>query len=257
MNKNLIKSKDNNFFKKLKKITSSKKAREEFEGTLLDGAHLVMSYKGIEAPVALILDESIKSQEIDNLISSFKSVKCYTLTHELFMSLSELKSSSGIFALVKIPKLILSSGTLVLLLDSIQDPGNLGSILRTALATGVTNVVLSQGCADLWSPKTLRGSQGVQFKLDCLENQNLEKWIEKFDGDIVALSMGGELLYKAKLKKNIALILGNEGNGISPGLLKKATKVVSLPMSAQVESINVGAAGSAFMYEYYRQFILA
>ena len=165
IDKNFINSKNNSFYKTLRKISANKKFRLGSGQTLLDGAHLIEAYQKYSQPLALIKDESINMPEVDNLIQANKNIKCLTLSHELFLKLSELKTSSGIFALVEIPKNSLSVGPLTLLLDRIQDPGNLGAILRTAVASGVTSVVLSSGCADIWSPKTLRGSQGFQFGL--------------------------------------------------------------------------------------------
>ena len=172
----------------------------------------------------------------------------------IILQLSELKSSTGILALVDIPKVKpLKSDGLILLLDGIQDPGNLGSILRTAKATNTKSIIMSKTCADLWSPKTLRGSQGVQFSLKCLLKQDLNEWILNYEHDVIALATRGESLFKTKLNSNMAILVGNEGKGISKSLLKNIAGTISLPMHKEVESINVGAAVSAFMYEHYRQ----
>jgi TrmH family RNA methyltransferase len=94
----------------------------------------------------------------------------------------------------------------------------------------------------------------VQFKLNCLVEQDLAEWINHFDGEVIALTMNGNSLYQTRLKENMAIILGNEGAGIDPLLLKKTSQILSLPMQGGVESINVSAAASVFMYEFYRQF---
>ena len=111
----------------------------------------------------------------------------------------------------------------------------------------------SKKCADLWSPKTLRGSQGAQLSLRFVIDQDLYKWIMDYDHDVMALATNGESLFKKTLKSNMAILVGNEGNGISKTLLKNISGTISLPMHKEVESINVGAAVSAFLYEYYRQ----
>jgi TrmH family RNA methyltransferase len=139
-------------------------------------------------------------------------------------------------------------------LDGIQDPGNLGSILRTAKATDVNSIVMSKTCTDLWSPKTLRGSQGVQFSLRCAVEQDLNEWILDYNYEVMALTMTGESIFKKTLNLNMAILVGNEGKGISESVLKNIAGTLSLPMNKNVESINVGAAASAFMYEHYRQF---
>ncbi|MDC0127432.1 RNA methyltransferase [Methylophilaceae bacterium] len=253
MNEKLIESKNNPFYRKLKKIYSSASFRKNQNQTILDGPHLIQSFFQHSIPEAIIKDSSIVSSEVEHLISNL-NCPCYSLSHELFLHLSELKSSTGILALVDIPKIKLSkSNGLILLLDGIQEPGNLGSILRTAKATNTNFIILSKTCADLWSPKTLRGSQGVQFSLECSVEQDLNKWILNYEHDVMALTPGGESLFKKTLNANMAILVGNEGNGISKNLFKNITGTISLPMHKEVESINVGAAASAFMYEYCRQ----
>ena len=253
MNEKLIESKNNPFYKKLKKIYSSSSFRKNQNQTILDGPHLINSFSQHSVPLLIIKDLSIVSTEIENLISSFEC-PCYSLSHELFLHLSELKSSTGILALVDIPKVKpLKFDGLTLLLDGIQDPGNLGSILRTAKATNAKSIIMSKTCADLWSPKTLRGSQGVQFSLKCVVEEDLNEWILNYNHDVIALAISGESLFKTKLNSNMAILVGNEGKGISKSLLKNIAGTISLPMNKEVESINVGAAVSAFMYEHYRQ----
>ena len=249
----LIESKNNPFFKKLKKIYTSSSFRKNQEQTILDGIHLIQSFITNGEPIAIILDSSIKNLEIKDLISNL-NCPCYFLSHELFLQLSELKSPTGILALVEIPKIkIPKLDGLILLLDRIQDPGNLGSILRTAKATGVNIVIMSEKCADLWSPKTLRGSQGVQFFINCIIEQDLKQWVSNYPYKVMALTPNGKSLFKHKLTSNMAILVGNEGSGISNSLFECISEKISLPMHKDVESINVGAAASAFMYEYYRQ----
>ena len=253
MNEKLIESKNNSFFKKLKKIYTSSSFRKIQEQTILDGIHLIQSFIVNGEPIAIIRDLSIKNLEIETLISNL-NCPCYSLSHELFLQLSELKSSTGILALVDTPKIKISKlDGLILLLDGIQDPGNLGSILRTAKATGVNIVIMSEKCADLWSPKTLRGSQGVQFFINCIIEQDLKKWISNYPYKVMALSPNGKSLFKHELTSNMAVLVGSEGSGISNSLFDCISGTISLPMHKDVESINVGAAASTFMYEYYRQ----
>jgi len=253
MNEKLIESKNNPFYKKIKKIYSSASFRKNQNKTILDGPHLIKSFVLHSIPVLIIKDLGIVSSEVESLISSI-DCPCYSLSHELFLQLSELKSSTGILALVEIPKVISSkSDGLIILLDGIQDPGNLGSILRTAKATNAKSIIMSKTCADLWSPKTLRGSQGVQFSLKCVVDQNLNEWILNYEHDVFALATNGKSLFKIKLNSSMAILVGNEGKGISKSLLKNIAGTLSLPMHKEVESINVGAAVSAFMYEHYRQ----
>ena len=140
-----------------------------------------------------------------------------------------------------------------LLLNDIQDPGNLGAILRSHYAAGNSVAFLSKGSCDLWAPKTIRGSQGAQFFLKCFEHQDLEALIESFDFPSYSLSMTGESIFTHKFDRDIAVILGNEGQGINKILEQKAHKSLSIPMAKNIESLNVAAAASIVMYEYFRQ----
>ena len=140
-----------------------------------------------------------------------------------------------------------------ILLNDIQDPGNLGAILRTNAASGNSFIFLSKGSCDLWSPKTLRGSQGAQFFLRCFENQDLFSLIENFTFPTYSLSMNGDSIFNHQFDRDVAVIIGNEGRGIDERLEKKAHKILSIPMQKHIESLNVSVAASIVIYEYSRQ----
>ena len=252
----IIKSSENSTFKVVRKIFTNKAFRKQISQTLLDGPHLIKTY--IESGgtiLELIKDVSIESDEINLIIQNNPNVKIHIIQHSLFVKISDLSSVTGLIALINIPSSnFIKPHGLSLLLDRIQDPGNLGGIIRTAAAVGVNSVFLSKECNDIWSPKTLRGSQGAHFFLTCYEQQNLEHLIELFEFPVYALNMKGESLYKEDLPKNVAIILGSEGQGVSRNLLDKSTKKITIPMTQAIESLNVGAAASIVMYEYYRQF---
>ena len=251
----IITSVENPTFKMFRKLYGNSSLRNELGQCLLDGPHLIRSYSESGGRIVeLIKDASIESVEINELINQHSHAKTHVVQHDLFTKISDLKSVTGIIALIDMPvSSYKKTNGLNLLLDDIQDPGNLGSILRSAAATGSCSVFLSKGCSDLWSPKTLRGSQGAQFFLDCYENQSLEIVIDQFDFPCYTLGMKGESLYNAKLTKDIAIIIGNEGQGVNPILLSKVKKTLSIPMARGVESLNVSSAASIMLYEYYRQ----
>jgi TrmH family RNA methyltransferase len=255
MSKLIIKSTENLTFKVFRKLYMNKAFRNELLQSLLDGPHLIRTYIDSGGKIfELIKDASIESDEINLIIKDNPNVKIHSMQHDLFTKISGLSSVTGLMALINIPPSdSIELHGLCLLLDKIQDPGNLGGIIRTAAAVGVSSVFLSEGCSDVWSPKTLRGSQGSHFFLSCYENQNLENLIGLFEFPVYALSMKGESLYKTELPKNIAIILGSEGQGLSLKLLDKSTKTISIPMNQGIESLNVGSAASIIMYEYYRQ----
>ena len=255
MSELIIKSIENETFKQFRKLYTNKAFRRELLQSLLDGPHLIRAYIASGRKILeFIKDASIESDEISLIIQDNPNVKIHVMQHDLFTKISELSSVTGLMALINIPSSnSIQPHGLSLLLDRIQDPGNRGGIIRTAAAVGVSSVFLSEGCNDVWSPKTLRGSQGAHFSLSCYENQNLENLIGLFDCPIYSLSMKGESLYETDLPKNLAIILGSEGQGLSQKLLNKSTKTICIPMIQGIESLNVGSAASIIMYEYYRQ----
>jgi TrmH family RNA methyltransferase len=256
MSKLVINSNENSFFKNLKKIYSNKRYRSNSKKTILDGPHLIQTYldSGYEV-VNFITDESVHTSEIDLIIKKSPSATTISLSHELFCKISGLNSITGLMALINIPNLgsYQHEVGLHLLLNDIQDPGNLGAILRSHYAAGNNVAFLSKGSCDLWAPKTIRGSQGAQFFLKCFEHQDLEALIESFDFPSYSLSMTGESIFTHKFDRDIAVILGNEGQGINKILEQKAHKSLSIPMAKNIESLNVAAAASIVMYEYFRQ----
>ena len=258
MNK-IIDSKHNPSYKYFKKIAAKKSFRKEKNKTILVGPHIINTFLEAKKDIeCFIKDEKTKSLEIQEIIKSNPNVDCYDLKHVLFLELSDLKSSNGLIALIKIPvetNLEIKKG-LNLFVDGIQDPGNLGSILRTAEAAGIGSVFLSKSSAELWSPKTLRGSQGAQVNLKCYENQDLLSLCDQVSIPIYSLSICGNSLYDSDIPKDLILILGSEGGGINDEIFSKSTKSISIPMQGYVESLNVGAAASIFIYEYFRRYQL-
>ena len=254
----IIKSRDSATFKRLKKIYSSKSYRLEVGKTILDGPHLVNTCYDNGMDIAeFILDASIETDENKRLLTKYPKKTLHILSHELFCALSDLDSVNGLMAIINIPSHpYYSNGAgFHLLLDDIQDPGNLGAILRTHAAAGNKFVFLSKGCCDLWSPKVIRGSQGTQFSLICYQQEDLALLIDRLEFSVFSLGMQGESVLNRKFDQNVAFILGNEGRGISSTLLKKSDQMLSIPMIKNVESLNVGVAASIVIYEHARQFL--
>ena len=172
----------------------------------------------------------------------------------MFAELTPVTSSTGILALVDTPETAIPENkAFVLLLEDIQDPGNLGAILRTAAAAGVSMVACSKGCTDVWSPKCLRGGQGAHFVLPIVENVDLVDFANSFKGQVLATSLNGESIYSLNLTSPTALIIGNEGAGVSTALMQAATQKISIPMLNNVESLNAAVAAAVCMYERVRQ----
>jgi len=249
-------SRDNPVFKQLKKFADNARERRSEGKTLLDGVHLIESYMAtFGLPDVVIIPEGKSTVEATGLIQELVDVSTIMLPTLMFAELTPVASATGILALVKIPQLpVPQSPTFALMLEDIQDPGNIGSILRTAAAAGVDVAYLSTSCTDAWSPKALRGGQGAQFVLPIVERADLIAELNNFQGNSYATTMQGESLYAQDLSKPSAFVIGNEGAGLRPQTIAAATKAITIPMSdASVESLNAGAAAAVCLFERRRQ----
>lgn len=253
-----ITSRDNPFFKSLLKLSSSARERREAGQTLLDGAHLLRAF--LEAggkPVHLLINESaLQNVEIKALISACDSVPVTQLDDALFAQLSELKTPNGLLTLVDVPQpsVTPAHSQFILLLEEIQDPGNLGSILRSAAAAGCDAVFLSAGCADAWSPKVLRAAMGGHFALSIHEGSDLNAVTREFRGKVLAASLQAEhSLYASNLRGKLGFAIGNEGAGLSKALQEAVQERFIIPMPGKVESLNAAAATAVCLFEAVRQ----
>lgn len=252
----LITSRDNPFYKELLKLSSSAKARREAKLTLLDGAHLLAAYldSGL-LPKHILLDAAaVNDAEITALLGRMDGVPITQLDDKLYAELTELKTPSGVLALVQIPQATNQDAHFALLLEDIQDPGNLGSILRSSAAAGCDAVFLSKGCADVWSPRVLRAAMGGHLCLHIHERQDLLVFARAYKGKTYATSLQAQRsLYECDFQGDIAFMVGNEGAGLSADLLALATQQITIPMPGRVESLNAAAATAICLFEALRQ----
>ena len=234
----MIDSLDN---KKIKELTSLKikKYRDQYGLFLVEGKHLV--------------DEAKKSGLLEEVIlfnDDYDFDKKIVVSEKVMKKLSFQDSLPSIMGVCKIKesKLI---GSKYLLLDGIQDPGNLGTIIRSSLAFGVDTIVLSKDSVDLYNDKVIRSTQGMIFHINIIRC-DLEEVINKIKGDIkiIGTSLGDSTPLRSINKlERYALIVGNEGNGVSEKLLDLCDDIVRIEMNKDVESLNVGVATSIILYE--------
>ena len=264
-----IQSRDNPFFKELVKLGGSARQRGKAGQTLLDGAHLLAAYldSGKQPQHILLNAAALHDAEIMVLLERAAGVPVTQLDDRLFAELSELKTPTGILALIDVPRTTVMQSNFALLLEGIQDPGNLGSMLRSAAAAGCDAVFLSTGCADAWSPKVLRAAMGGHFALNIHERQDLLGVARVFceqplrglpayhsAGTLLATSLKAKhSLYDCDLRGNVAFLVGNEGAGLSAGLLDMATQQITIPMAGKIESLNAAAATAICLFEAVRQ----
>jgi TrmH family RNA methyltransferase len=252
-----ISSRDNAFFKSLLRLATSSRERRDAAQTLLDGAHLLRAWLDSgRIPAHLLLSPSaLEDVEISRLRAECPDVPCTLLEEPLFKQLSELKTPNGLLSLIDIPHPESTrQPQFALLLEDIQDPGNLGSILRSAAAAGCDAAYLSPGCADAWSPRVLRAAMGGNFIIGINEHCDLIDVASNFEGVVLAASLdAGSALYECDLRGQIAFAIGNEGAGLSPALQDKAHQRFIIPMPGKVESLNAAAATAVCLFEAVRQ----
>jgi len=270
MSFDLITSKENPLFKEIRNLqaTGSKgqKTRLASGQALLEGIHLVQTWVGDPALKILLTSEiglqNIEiSQAVYEHIEICPDTKVYQLDSALWDSLSELVSAPHIAGLLDLPKSCLtlpqSIATLpgdVLILDRIQDAGNVGSILRTAAAAGFTQVIALTGCAHLWSTKVLRAGMGAHRLLDLYEGWSNQQVLSAVTAPMLAATADAEceiFSLQKELQHPVAWIMGSEGQGVSEDLLAQA-KRVSIPIDTRVESLNVSTAAAVCLFETMR-----
>lgn len=251
-----IQSRDNGAYKQLVRLAAGK-VRDEL---LLEGVHVCqewLRHQGQPLSAVFDADKLQRSHELQALASRLDDSACLCLEASLWMKLSAVAGEGqGVFFRVKVPRPPLPAriSRNCLWLDRIQDPGNLGTLLRTAAAVEIGQVFISSGSASAWSPKALRSAQGAHFALDIYENLDLQTLAACLDIPLAVTTLeGGVALYDTRLPPACAWLAGNEGQGVCPELQALAGLKVFIPQAPAVESLNVGVAMAVCMYEQWRQ----
>ncbi|MBR1914041.1 MAG: RNA methyltransferase [Lachnospiraceae bacterium] len=180
----------------------------------------------------------------------------YVLKDSEFLKLADTKHPQGILAVVKqrqyrIEDLL--SGDLYIILESLQDPGNLGTIIRTAEAAGASAVIMNKGCTDIYSPKVVRSTMGSIFRLPFVYVERLEETINDMKRagiTVYAAALSGKSLPDIKLAERRAFVIGNEGNGLTEEILQLADERISIPMAGKVESLNAAVSAAILLYRF-------
>ena len=253
-----ITSRDNPTVKHLHALATSARDRRTSGETLLDGAHLlgVALERGVQ-PLRVVVSESGRRlPEIAALLAGCSSDICIELPDRLLAHVSPVEAPSGVLAVMAIPDApaaVALAGNCVVL-DGVQDPGNLGTIMRTAAAAGVADVLLTPGCAQAWSPRVLRAAMGAHFGLRIREAVDAATALHGYPGEILAADLRDSVeLYDLDLRGPVAWLFGSEGQGLSQAVAGIATKRVLIPMPGGMESLNVGVATGVCLFEQLRQ----
>ncbi len=258
-----ISSRENPQYKLLRQLASSAPARRKAGRTVLDGVHLCeawLQHKG--APALCVSGEGAQANsEVAAVIAGCDRLgaDCLVLPDALFAPLSQVDHGIDLLFVVDTPVAAVAQVDVPsLLLDGLQDPGNLGSILRTAAAAGIRRVFCGAGTVAAWSPKVLRAGMGAHFVLEIVEDADLPVLVEQASVPVYATSLqDAQPLYECDLRQPSAWLFGHEGQGVSAALLALADKRVIIPQNRQVESLNVAASVAICLFEQRRQNLAA
>lgn len=253
-----VSSRDNAAYKAMAKLATSTSERRKRGLTVLDGAHLVKAFldAGLGVDSLMVGRAALEDAEVARLVKRAAPAPVTVLTDALFATLSTVNSATGILAAVRAPegRPVPPDADLVLLLEGIQDPGNLGTLLRSAAAAGAKHVLLSKDCVFAWSLKVVRAAMGAHFAVNIVEDADLAAYLAGYRGTSVALAgQAQHSIYDVGLRGPIAILVGNEGGGLSPALLEHATIQARIPMPGSAESLNAAVAGSVCLFEALRQ----
>jgi TrmH family RNA methyltransferase len=253
-----ISSRDNPLYKELKHLATSSQARRRAQRTLLDGVHLCSAYLSqCGLPPMCVVGEGVRGNpEVSALLDRCAGTQCVVLPDALFHALSQVEHGIDLLFVIDTPQ-SRPTGKLdrsAVLLDNLQDPGNVGSILRSAAAAGIATVYCSPGTAFAWSPKVLRAGMGAHFGLEIHEQADLAALIGTAGVPVLATSSHADAtLYQADLRQPVAWLFGHEGQGVSADLLAMATQRLAIPHLGEMESLNVAASAAICLFEQVRQ----
>ena len=254
-----ITSRENPHFKALKKLCLSGRERRKTGIAILDGLHLIESFvQHCGSPMETLVSVSgaLIPENARFLNSTCGGDRISILSDALFAELATVETPSGIMAAVLQPRCAhgLNQEIDAVLLDGIQDPGNLGSIFRSAAAAGFRQILLSFDCAQAWSPKTLRAAMGAHFQLDIHESCDLPAFLGGYRSQAVLTTLQpAPSLYSLDLKKPVAWVFGNEGQGVRSEVATATGFQVRIPMPGETNSLNVASAAAICMFEAVRQ----
>ncbi|CAI3206167.1 RNA methyltransferase [Clostridium neonatale] len=254
-----IESKENNLLKETKKL-KERKHRNRNNKYIIEGFRLIEEAFKADLPIEYLIITKEENEKMTTYIEKYlkDDIKIYLMSDSLFKELISTEQPQGILAVANMQNNYLKeNGSFYLLCDKVQDPGNLGTIIRTAHAAGVDGIILTKGTVDIYNEKTIRSTMGSLFYIPVVyddENLSLVKKLKEESFKILVTSLETDKdFYEEDLKGRILLTVGNEGNGVSDEIHEIADTKVKIPMPGNAESLNVAIATSVIIYEKIRQ----
>ncbi|NMD38051.1 MAG: RNA methyltransferase [Christensenellaceae bacterium] len=248
---NIITSTKNEKIQKIKSLNTSK-GRAEQSKFLCEGEHMVEEAINSGKNISSIVVREDSFERYKNLINKAEA-EIIIVSTNVFNSICDTKTPQGISAVVDMFNGDMSFSNFVLAMNGVQDPGNVGTIIRTADAAGFTDVLIDAQSADIFNPKTVRASMGSIFNINCHKTDNM---LETLNGlkqkkyAVIGSTLNGDNFYNRQKNLNkIVLIIGNEGSGINEDVLNACTHNYKLPMQGKAESLNAAIAAAIMMYD--------
>ena len=258
---NVISSKDNEIVKSVKKL-KEKKYRDLENAYIVEGIKMVKEAIIEKASIRqiIICDDCEKSDNIPKeLMYEIAKYDCTYVTSKVFKYISEVQTPQGVLAVIEKNNGDLDinyNEDIIVALDDIQDPGNLGTILRTVDSVGLTQILVSKGTADCYNPKVVRSSMGAIYRVKVIECDDLLetlKQVKRNKFKVLVTSLGdSKNIYDMKYNKKV-LVIGNEANGVEERIMNIADEKIKIPMLGRTESLNAAVATGIVLYEYVRQ----
>ncbi|MBQ8533901.1 MAG: RNA methyltransferase [Clostridia bacterium] len=252
-------AKDNPKIKETAHLSSNKRERKRSGLFVVEGLRLCLDacQSGVEIVNAFFTSQFINKHEKEAFTIQSLAANSYEITEELAKRLSDTETSQGVFLVCKqISATPVDEGK-ILILDGVSDPSNVGAIARSAEAFGITNLILTVGSADAFSPKALRASMGAFFRIPTVENADIIQTVERLKGKgytVYGSVVAGfdKTVFECDFSQKTAMVIGNEAFGISDDARKVCDTLVTLPMKGRAESLNASAAAAVLLWEMTR-----
>ena len=256
-----ISSTDNPIYWRLKQFATSPRACRDAHRTLIEGVHLLQAALDARVTIQTLVlrgaEQSAEALALASQVEAQSKAKLIELAPALYDAISPVEHGAGVLAEIEFgtppwPKQIVDDA---IYLDNVQDPGNVGTLLRTAAAAAVRHVIAGAGCAFFWSPKVMRAAMGAHFVLDLHEQITPQAVRDAFAGEILAAdATDGEDLFAAEWARDATVwLFGGEGQGLTQDALFAANRRLRIPIDSRVESLNVGAAAAVCLFEQKRR----
>ena len=252
----MITSSQNPKIKWVRVLLGRPKERREANAFVVEGVRLVEEAEARDWSFRFALYDNSLNERGRSIVERlrFRGVDVEEISESLMKSLSDTETPQGILAILELNQLpMMNSSNFILIPDQVRDPGNLGTLLRSAAATGVQAVLFPSETTDAFAPKVVRAGMGAHFRLPIRSMSWEEINVQIKDLQIYLADMDGQSCWQTDLRQPLALIIGGEAEGASEAAQKLAARRISIPMSGNVESLNAGVAGSVLMFEVVRQ----